>query len=144
MIKGECLKQISWQCVWWDRWHQGWKACILTQWKSVLLHWSVWSPENLAQSTLQLLQAQNLVIFKGSLFYRFSQWLEWGQKSREWRWGMLGKQKREKSDLILRKKKNQKLKFSSISQNPEINAVQLQRILNNISWRSKCWEIMFL
>ncbi|NWV39358.1 CAN14 protein, partial [Grantiella picta] len=29
-----------------------------------------------------------------------------------------------------------KLKFSSISQNPEINAVQLQRILNNISWRN--------
>ncbi|NXF84177.1 CAN14 protein, partial [Sclerurus mexicanus] len=28
-----------------------------------------------------------------------------------------------------------KLKFSSISQNPEINAVQLQKILNNISWR---------
>ncbi|NXI00835.1 CAN14 protein, partial [Pachycephala philippinensis] len=28
------------------------------------------------------------------------------------------------------------LKFSSISQNPEINAVQLQRILNNISWRN--------
>ncbi|KFO56702.1 Calpain-14, partial [Corvus brachyrhynchos] len=29
-----------------------------------------------------------------------------------------------------------KLKFSSILQNPEINAVQLQRILNNISWRN--------
>ncbi|NWZ03250.1 CAN14 protein, partial [Loxia curvirostra] len=29
-----------------------------------------------------------------------------------------------------------KIKFSSISQNPEINAVQLQRILNNISWRN--------
>ncbi|NXC86410.1 CAN14 protein, partial [Cercotrichas coryphoeus] len=28
------------------------------------------------------------------------------------------------------------LKFSSLSQNPEINAVQLQRILNNISWRN--------
>ncbi|NXO99978.1 CAN14 protein, partial [Certhia brachydactyla] len=28
------------------------------------------------------------------------------------------------------------LKFSSISQDPEINAVQLQRILNNISWRN--------
>ncbi|NWS22236.1 CAN14 protein, partial [Pachyramphus minor] len=28
------------------------------------------------------------------------------------------------------------LKFSSISQNPEINAVQLQKILNNISWRN--------
>ncbi|NXB91031.1 CAN14 protein, partial [Vidua chalybeata] len=32
------------------------------------------------------------------------------------------------------RKKN--LKFSPISQNPEINAVQLQRILNNISWRN--------
>ncbi|NXY21271.1 CAN14 protein, partial [Atrichornis clamosus] len=32
--------------------------------------------------------------------------------------------------------RKKKLKFSSISQNPEINAVQLQRILNNISWRN--------
>ncbi|NWT74829.1 CAN14 protein, partial [Prunella himalayana] len=32
--------------------------------------------------------------------------------------------------------KKNPLKFSSISQNPEINAVQLQRILNNISWRN--------
>ncbi|NXM36603.1 CAN14 protein, partial [Oxyruncus cristatus] len=36
--------------------------------------------------------------------------------------------------VVLKKKK--KLKFSSISQNPEINAVQLQKILNNISWRN--------
>ncbi|NXJ67393.1 CAN14 protein, partial [Rostratula benghalensis] len=30
----------------------------------------------------------------------------------------------------------EQVSFSSLSQNPEINAVQLQRILNNISWRN--------
>lgn len=48
-------------------------VCILTQCKSAIPHWSVWSPENLAQGRLWLLEAENLVIFKGSIFYWFSQ-----------------------------------------------------------------------